>query len=74
MGLQANERRLASGLRGAALIGDSTGSGKGRMAAAYIVENYLRGRKFVVYLSATADLSADLARDMFDCCSSNIRE
>ena len=51
-------------LRGGAFNGDSTGVGKGRTAAAVILDNYRQGRKKAVWLSKSADLYADAQRDI----------
>lgn len=44
--------------------GDSTGVGKGRTAAGVILDNYRRGRKKALWLSAGADLYNDAQRDI----------
>ena len=51
-------------LRGGAFNGDSTGVGKGRTAAAVILDNFRQGRKKAVWLSASAELYADAQRDI----------
>ncbi|CAG9462612.1 unnamed protein product [Pedinophyceae sp. YPF-701] len=49
--------------RYAFLLADGTGVGKGRTIAAIIWENWLRGRRRHVWLSAKKDLKADAERD-----------
>ena len=48
------------------IAGDGAGVGKGRMLAAIILENWLRGRKRSVWLSTSPDLLQDAIRDLRD--------
>jgi hypothetical protein len=57
---------LPSGERAGFFLGDGAGMGKGRQIAGVIFENFLRGRKQAVWLSASADLAADASRDLCD--------
>jgi len=52
------------GIRNGFLIGDSTGMGKGRQAAAIIWDNWLHGRRKAVWISSSADLFDDASRDL----------
>lgn len=61
---QQNERRNGDGSRGAALIGDGTGVGKGRTVAAMVMDNWNHGRKRVVWVSEKWDLIEDAKRDL----------
>ena len=45
------------------MLGDGTGAGKGRQAAAVILDNRLRGRKRALWLSASGKLVEDARRD-----------
>ena len=44
-------------------LGDGTGAGKGRQAAAIILDNWLRGRKKAVWISKSDKLIEDAQRD-----------
>ena len=61
---QQNEILLPGGFRAAALIGDGTGVGKGREAAAYLWDNWRQGRKRLVWVSKNWDLVQDAMRDL----------
>ena len=54
------------GVRSGFLLGDGAGMGKGRQIAGIIYDNYIRGRKKHVWLSASADLADDARRDLSD--------
>jgi len=58
--------RLSGGLRAGYLLGDGTGCGKGRCIAALILDQWNRGARRHVWLSASADLHRDAARDLAD--------
>lgn len=60
---QAHEQVLPSGQRRGFYDGDGTGVGKGRIAAAIILDNLRQGRKRAVWLSATSNLQAAARRD-----------
>ena len=64
IGVQQNEIMLPGGFRAAALIGDGTGVGKGREAAAYLWSNFRSGRKRLVWVSEKWDLIQDAMRDL----------
>ena len=53
-------------------IGDGAGVGKGRQIAGIILENWLRGHKRHVWISASADLEKDSERDLVDLGASDI--
>lgn len=53
---QQNEIILPNGSRSSALIGDGTGVGKGRESAGILYDNYLQGRKRLVWVSEKWDL------------------
>lgn len=61
---QQNEILLPGGIRAAALIGDGTGVGKGRIAAAYLWDNFRQGRKRLVFVTEKWDLAQDIMRDL----------
>lgn len=61
---QQNERRNGDGSRGAALIGDGTGVGKGRTVAAMLLDNWNHGRKRLMWISEKWDLIEDAKRDL----------
>lgn len=61
---QQNERRNGDGSRGAALIGDGTGVGKGRTVAAMVLDNWNQGRKRILWVSEKWDLIEDAKRDL----------
>jgi len=64
---QAHDGRpFQDGRRRGFLIGDGAGVGKGRQLAGLIMENWRRGRKKHVWLSISADLADDAARDFRD--------
>jgi 2'-5' RNA ligase len=61
---QQNERRNPDGTRGAALIGDGTGVGKGRTVAAVLLDNWNHGRRRLIWVSENWRLVEDALRDM----------
>ena len=61
---QQNEIVLADGSRATALIGDGTGVGKGRIAAAILQDNWRQGRRRLVWVSEKWDLVQDAMRDI----------
>eukprot|EP00963_Diacronema_lutheri_P007871 scaffold682_cov363-Pavlova_lutheri.AAC.22 len=61
---QTFEMPLSDGTRYGFFLADGTGCGKGRSIAGLIFENYLRGRKRSIWLSANDDLRKDAERDM----------
>lgn len=63
---QRHERKLPDGSRAGYLVGDGAGTGKGRIAAGIIFENYHRGRKKAIWVSASNDLKYDAERDLRD--------
>jgi len=63
---QKHEMYLQTGERHGFFIGDGAGVGKGRQLAGIILENWLRGRKKHIWLSASADLMLDSRRDIED--------
>ncbi|PAA74115.1 hypothetical protein BOX15_Mlig015939g2 [Macrostomum lignano] len=63
---QRHETILPSGQRAGYLLGDGPGMGKGRVLAALLYENYLRGRKRALWLSVSNDLRVDAERDLRD--------
>jgi hypothetical protein len=63
---QQNEIVLPGGFRGAALIGDGTGLGKGSEAAGIMWDNYRQGRKRIVMFSQNNDLMAAVIGDLHD--------
>jgi hypothetical protein len=61
---QQNDIVLPGGFRASALIGDGTGVGKGRISAGILYDNYLKGRKRLVWVSEKWDLMQDAMRDL----------
>ena len=61
-----HEKILSSGARKGYFLGDGAGVGKGRQLAGIIFENWLRGRKKHIWLSASTDLIHDSQRDLDD--------
>ena len=59
-----NDIILPGGFRASALIGDGTGVGKGREAAAILWDNWRKGRKRLVWMSKSKDLLMDALRDL----------
>merc|ERR1719424_551972 len=59
-------RTLPGGARCGFLLGDGTGCGKGRCIAALILDQWNRGARRQVWMSATSDLCADAVRDLSD--------
>merc|ERR1719162_2443492 len=57
---------LPGGARCGFLLGDGTGCGKGRCIAALIMDQWNRGARRHVWISATVDLCADAVRDLND--------
>ncbi|KAF6201808.1 hypothetical protein GE061_004203 [Apolygus lucorum] len=70
---QQHEIFWPDGSRGGFFIGDGAGVGKGRTIAGIIYENYLKGRKKAVWISAMNDLKYDSERDLVDIGASNIK-
>ena len=64
MGAQMNEVLLPGGERAAALCGDGTGVGKGRIAAGYLQHNWNSGRKRLVFVTEKRSLMQDITRDL----------
>ncbi len=65
VGMQ-NSVLLPGGFRATALIGDGTGVGKGRTAAAILWDNYRQGRKRLVWVSEKWDLMDAAIADLFN--------
>ena len=63
---QKHDMFLQTGERRGFFLGDGAGVGKGRQLAGIIYENWLRGRKKHIWLSASADLMLDSRRDIED--------
>lgn len=63
---QQHERRLPNGARAAFCVGHGTGVGKGRILAAIIIDNWLKGRKRAIWLSVSRDLIEAARRDLED--------
>jgi hypothetical protein len=63
---QAHEKHLPSGLRQGFFLGDGTGVGKGRQIAGMILDNWRRGRRKAVWVSANRQLAEDARRDARD--------
>jgi hypothetical protein len=61
---QANETILADGSRGAALIGDGTGVGKGRIIAGIALDNWNKGRRRIVWVTDNWRLIEDARCDL----------
>jgi hypothetical protein len=61
---QQNDIVLPGGFRASALIGDGTGVGKGRISAGVLYDNYLKGRKRLIWVSEKWDLMQDAMRDL----------
>jgi 2'-5' RNA ligase/phage FluMu protein gp41 len=61
---QQNDIVLPDGSRSCALIGDGTGVGKGRIAAAYLYDNWRKGRKRQAFITEKWDLMQDILRDL----------
>lgn len=70
---QKHEKMLADNSRAGFLIGDGAGVGKGRTIAGIIFDNYLRGRKRHIWVSASNDLKCDAERDLHDIGANNIK-
>ncbi|KAG2496337.1 hypothetical protein HYH03_005567 [Edaphochlamys debaryana] len=66
MACAKHETRLKDGSRAGFFLGDGPGVGKGRQIAATILENFAKGRKKAVWLSASSDLYHDASRDLRD--------
>ena len=69
---QHDLRLHGTGERAAFFLGDGPGVGKGRQAAGIIFENFLRGRRKGLWLSASPDLVADARRDLNDIGAENV--
>ncbi|KAA0203702.1 hypothetical protein HAZT_HAZT008719 [Hyalella azteca] len=63
---QAHEQRLPSGERMGFLLGDGVGLGKGRTIAGIVRENWIKGEKKALWVSASRDLELDARRDLDD--------
>lgn len=61
---QQNEITHGDGARGALLIGDGTGVGKGRETASILLDNWNKGRRRLVWVSEKWDLAEDAKRDL----------
>jgi len=61
---QSHEKTLPTGERRGFFIGDGTGVGKGREAAAIILDNWNKGRKKSIWLSEKQGLIKDAKRDV----------
>ena len=61
-----HEQTLPDGSRAVFFIGDGAGVGKGRTVSGIIFENYLRGRKRAIWVSASSDLKNEAERDLRD--------
>jgi hypothetical protein len=61
---QANETILPNGARAAALIGDGTGVGKGRIIAGIALDNWNQGRRRIVWVTDNWRLLEDAKRDL----------
>ena len=61
---QCHETFLANTSRRGFFLGDGAGVGKGRQLAGIVFENYQRGRKKHLWLSASSDLQYDAQRDL----------
>jgi len=59
-------RTLPNGARCGFLLGDGTGCGKGRCISALILDQWNRGARRHIWISATNDLFADAERDLRD--------
>lgn len=57
---------LSTGARCGFLLGDGTGCGKGRCIAALLLDQWNRGNRRHVWISATTDLYQDAVRDLQD--------
>lgn len=60
------QQSLPGGVRCGFLLGDGTGCGKGRCIAALILDQWNRGHRRHIWVSASADLVADAMRDLTD--------
>ena len=58
--------RLASGARPGFLLGDGTGTGKGRIAAALMLDAWARGARKHLWVAPSSELRASLAQDLKD--------
>ena len=70
---QKHDKFLPDNSRAGFLIGDGAGVGKGRTIAGIIFDNYLRGRKKSIWVSASNDLKYDAERDLQDIGANNIK-
>ncbi|CAJ1340021.1 unnamed protein product [Effrenium voratum] len=59
-------QRLTTGAKCGFLLGDGTGCGKGRCISALILDQWNRGSRRHVWISATTDLYQDAVRDLQD--------
>jgi len=59
-------RRLPDGSKCGFLLGDGTGCGKGRCISALVLDQWNRGARRHLWVSATSDLLADAMRDLSD--------
>ncbi len=75
---QISEKRMKPDTNGQAnrlgfFLGDGAGVGKGRQLAGFVLENWLKGAKRHLWLSASADLCLDSRRDLDDIGAQEIR-
>ena len=61
-----HQKILPSKERAGYFIGDGTGVGKGRQIAAIIADNFRKGRRRAVWISASSSLIQDSKRDLSD--------
>ncbi|EFX65651.1 hypothetical protein DAPPUDRAFT_117092 [Daphnia pulex] len=64
--IERHTQRLPDGSRTVFLVGDGARVGKGRIAAAIIFENFLRGRKNSIWLSVSNEHKHDAKWDLRD--------
>ncbi len=63
---QRHEQRMPNGARAGFFNGDGTGVGKGAQNAAVALDNWMRGRRKIIWVSASSDLIKDAQRDLND--------
>lgn len=63
---QRFETIMPNGQRGGFFVGDGTGVGKGRQIAGIIADQWNKGVKKILWVSASRDLMSDAQRDMDD--------
>ncbi len=76
---QISEQRMKPDAQGFAkrkgfFLGDGAGVGKGRQLAGFVYENWVRGERRHLWLSAAADLYLDARRDLDDIGAHEIRQ